>query len=88
MTAYHRCLRCNSDRMIDGAYIADAQGPRVVVGVEHHPDRGRLTRAVSTQIHASVCGSCGYVELWANRPDELWEAYHRAELAKDGAPTR
>lgn len=84
MTSYHRCTKCNSDRMIDGAYIAGAQGARIVVGVEHHPDRGRLTRVVSTQIHASVCGSCGYVELWANRPDEVWEAYHRVEQARGG----
>lgn len=79
MSTYHRCTKCNSDLMMDGAYVAGAQGPRVVVGVERHPDRGRLTRAVSTQIHASVCGSCGYVELWANRPAELWDAYQRVE---------
>ncbi|MHB1191407.1 MAG: hypothetical protein ACYC6F_00050 [Longimicrobiales bacterium] len=88
MTSYHRCSKCNSDRMIDGAFVADAQGPRIVVGVEHHPDKGRLTRVMSTGVHASVCGSCGFVELWANRPDELWDAYHRGEQAKGSAPAR
>lgn len=78
MSSYHRCTKCNSDHMVDGAYVADAQGPRVVVGVAHHPDRGRLTRVVSTQIHASICGSCGFVELYANRPAEIYEAYHSA----------
>lgn len=78
--SYHRCPKCASDRVMDGAYVADAQGPRVVVGVEQHPDRGPLERDVSTGVHASVCGSCGYVELWANRPDELFDMYHRAEL--------
>ena len=65
--------------MIDGAYVASAEGSRIVAGVERHPDRGRLTRSVSTQVHVSVCGSCGYVELWANQPGELYEAYLRAE---------
>ena len=88
MTSYHRCTKCNSDHMIDGAYIADAQGPRVVVGVESHPDRGRLTRSVSTQVHASVCGSCGFVELWANRPIELYDAYQRVEMTRGAAPNR
>ena len=88
MASYHRCTKCNSDRMVDGAYIAGAQGPRIVVGVEHHPEKGRLTRVVSTQVHASVCGSCGYVELWANRPDEIWEAYDRVDQAKGGGPER
>ena len=82
MTSYHRCGKCNSDHMLDGAYVADAQGTRVVVGVESHPERGRLTRTVSTQIHASVCGSCGFVELWANRPGELYEAYQRVEQGR------
>ena len=78
MSSYHRCPKCNSDHMIDGAYMGGSQGPRLVVGVERHPDHGRLTHAVSTQIHASVCGSCGFVELYANQPAELYEAYARA----------
>lgn len=86
MSTYHRCSKCNSDQMMDGAYVSDAQGTRVVVGVEQHPDHGRLTRAVSTQIHASVCGSCGYVELWANRPAELYDAYQRVERRGQGSP--
>jgi hypothetical protein len=64
---------------MDGAYVADAEGPRVVVGVEHHPDKGPLPRAVSTRIHACVCGSCGFVELYANQPQELWDMYRLAE---------
>lgn len=79
MSAYHRCPKCNSDHMIDGGYVADAQGPRVVVGVDRHPDRGSLRQGASSMIHASVCGSCGYVELYANRPEELYDAYRRAE---------
>jgi hypothetical protein len=72
--------------MIDGAYIADAQGSRIVTGVERHPERGRITHTVSTQVHVSVCGSCGYVELWANQPGELYEAYQRAERRAEAAP--
>ena len=52
----------------------------MVVGVTHHPAHGPLDTTVSTQVHASVCGSCGYVELWANRPTELWDVYHATEL--------
>jgi len=86
MSAYHRCPKCNSDQMIDGGYVADAQGPRVVVGVDFHPDRGRLVHTASTLIHASVCGSCGFVELYANRPDELYAAYQRAERVDRPVP--
>lgn len=87
MSAYHRCPKCNSDQMIDGGYVADAQGPRVVVGVERHPDHGPLARGASTMIHASVCGSCGFVELYANRPDELYDAYQQADRAAHSHPS-
>lgn len=86
MSSYHRCSKCNSSQMMDGAYIANADGPRLVVGVASHPDRGRLPRPVSTQVHVSVCGSCGYVELWANQPREMYEAYQRAERRTVSVP--
>jgi hypothetical protein len=73
---------------MDGAYIAAADGPRVVVGVDRHPDQGRLERPVSTGIHAAVCGSCGFVEFYANRPGELYDSYLRAvRSSRSGAPT-
>lgn len=78
--SYHRCPKCASRSMVDGAWVAPAQGTRVVVGVDRHPDRGPLPRPMSTRVHASVCGQCGYVELYANKPGELYEAYHAAEL--------
>lgn len=79
--SYHRCPKCNSDRMMDGAYVAGTTQTRVVVGVDEHPDRGPLPRAVSTQIHASICGQCGFTELYANQPQELYEMYRLAEQA-------
>ena len=80
MSGYHRCAKCTSDQMIEAAYVADAQGNRIVVGVDQHPDHGALDRAVSTQIRAWVCGVCGFVELYANQPAELNDMYRRAEL--------
>jgi predicted nucleic-acid-binding Zn-ribbon protein len=86
MSGYHRCPKCTSDHMIDAAYVADSHGPRVVVGVDRHPDHGALERAVSTQIHACVCGACGFVELYANKPVELYDMYRRAERRDTAAP--
>jgi len=79
MSGYHRCSKCASDQMMDGTFIADASGQRIVVGVDCHPDRGPLARSASTQIHASVCAQCGFVEFYANKPGELYDAYRRAE---------
>lgn len=74
----HRCSKCGSDHMVDGAFIADATGVRIVAGVDSHPDHGPIGRAASTQVHASLCGACGYIELYANRPGELNAAYRSA----------
>jgi len=78
MSAYHRCPKCASDHMMDGAYVADAGGAKVIVGVARHPDLGQLPRPASTQVHASICGACGFVELYANQPTEMFAAYRRA----------
>jgi hypothetical protein len=77
VSAYHRCSKCASAHMIDGAYVSAADGPRVVVGADRHPDHGPLAHPMSTRVHAAVCGSCGYVELYANQPTELYDAYTR-----------
>lgn len=84
MTSYHRCPKCNSDHMVDGAYVGGAQDARIVIGVDRHPDHGRLRQNMSTRIHASVCGSCGYAELYANQPGELYEAYSRGAGVRVG----
>jgi hypothetical protein len=57
--------------------MASSQGSRIVVGSKRHPDRGNLERAVSTQVYACVCGACGFVELYANQPKELYDMYRR-----------
>lgn len=75
MTREHRCPKCASDRMIEGAYVAGAQGARASVGVERRADRDRTSRSVSTPLRASICGSCGFVELYADKPEKLHEAY-------------
>jgi hypothetical protein len=71
--------------MMDGVYIVDDQGVRIVVSAEKRPEPGGESHPVSTLVHACVCGSCGYVELWANRPNELWEAFQRNERSRAAA---
>ncbi len=71
---------------MDGAFFADPAGQRVVVGIDRHPRLGPLARSASTQVHARLCGSCGFVELYANQPAELWEVY--CEAGRAGGPVR
>jgi predicted nucleic-acid-binding Zn-ribbon protein len=86
VSSYHRCSKCTSNHMMDGAFFSDSGGQRIVVGVDRHPDIGPLARSASTQVHASVCGSCGHVELYANQPAELYEIYCAAGRTGDSAP--
>ncbi|MFQ5536278.1 MAG: hypothetical protein ACE5GJ_02385 [Gemmatimonadota bacterium] len=84
--SYHRCPKCASDQVVDGAFVSLPQGSRITVGVDHNPDGDTLAQPASTGLHASVCGSCGYVELWANRPGELLEAYRKAARTRPASP--
>ena len=61
---------------MDGAFFADS-GANASSWAS--TDSGPLGRTASTQVHARVCGSCGFVELYANQPAELYEVYCQAE---------
>ena len=78
MSGFDRCGKCASDQIIHGAYLESTRESRIVVGTRLHPDHGPLERSVSTRVYACVCGSCGFVELYANQPRELYDVYQKA----------
>ena len=36
--------------------------------------------AFKQTLHAWVCGSCGYIELYVDNPEELWEFHKKRGL--------
>ena len=74
-----RCLKCGSDAMVPGARMIDRGdgNTRQVaqVGVATKPDAIVFKGEVRSEVSASVCGDCGFVELYADDPHALWDAH-------------
>lgn len=72
------CTRCGSDAMIPDAFVHVpdmGSAVRLQVGVYRKPDALMMKAPVRTDLRASVCGDCGFVEIEATDPRALWDAY-------------
>ncbi len=82
-----KCAACGSERIIPLATIGnktlDLHGlqatgagdePAIVIKVKPGAIFGGI---VYGRIHARVCGECGYMPLFADNPQELYEAYQQ-----------
>lgn len=82
-----RCAACGSERIIPLATIAnktrDSHGfqsngigdePAIVIKVKPGAIFGGVVYGL---VHAWVCGECGYMPLFADNPQELYEAYQQ-----------
>lgn len=73
-----KCLQCNSDKIIPSAMVLDrGEGhgeAKLNVGVDEAPDALIFKTRVRSELRASVCGECGYTELYAGNPTDLYRA--------------
>ena len=72
------CLKCGSDQMIDGAYVADTLEEGVTARVARKPEAKLFKGVVGVAVESKICGRCGYIEMYAEDPAKLWEAYQEA----------
>jgi len=74
------CQKCGSDALITGVRLFDRSGEAgmtktdLTVGLYKDPYAVIFKEEVSTPIYGRVCGSCGYLELYAADPAELLAA--------------
>jgi predicted nucleic-acid-binding Zn-ribbon protein len=72
------CAKCGADAVIPRAILMDqGQGSQgaLTVKVERHPEALFFKDASLSPLVARVCGLCGYTELYADSPEELYKAY-------------
>ena len=76
------CSRCGSGEVIPKASLRDHTGLALdtELRVEVAPG-GLLTWPVRADLHARICGRCGYAELFVERPAELYTAFRAAQKA-------
>jgi predicted nucleic-acid-binding Zn-ribbon protein len=81
------CPKCGSTDLIPDVKIEDqrrggAPGELRVV-IEEKPDALMFTRPHLGSLRATICGRCGFAELFVNDPAELAEllvAYRRRQM--------
>ena len=77
------CPKCGATRRIPrvriidrGHYSGDAGA--LQAGIERNPSAWLFKDRIQSDLYAEICGACGYAELYASEPQELWNAYQAA----------
>jgi len=77
-----KCPRCGSTKMIPDCPIRDtgqhSAGRLNTIVALGDPDALLFDEPILAELRASICCSCGYVEITVNNPEELWKAYQQA----------
>jgi hypothetical protein len=73
----HSCAKCGSHKIIPRARILDrGEAPyELMTFVEEEPYSFLFPGRVYSSLRATICGNCGYTEIWAANPHKLYEAY-------------
>lgn len=74
-----RCLRCGGDQIIPHAMIEDSgehshRKLHTLVALGN-PDALLYVNPIRAELRATICCSCGHVELSVIDPDGLWQKY-------------
>ncbi|MCD6050911.1 MAG: hypothetical protein K0Q55_2314 [Verrucomicrobia bacterium] len=78
-----KCKNCGSEKIIPSVNVMD-QGQHSDGTLKAHvgyndPAAILLREAVFARLKANICGACGYTELFASKPEELYSAYLKAK---------
>ena len=76
------CAKCGSARVIPDVQIVD-QGEysdgQLKARVDSKPQAILFKGAITTRLRGRVCGDCGFVELFVDEPEKLFDAWqHRS----------
>ena len=69
------CLRCGSDTVVPDALLTTpySQEPDRIVLSRPRTIKSMLTSPRQHMSRAKVCGDCGFIELYAEKPGEVWD---------------
>jgi hypothetical protein len=79
------CSRCGSHEVIPNVRIVDRGDGNMrrdlQVELYENPDAFIFKGAHAGTLSASICGSCGYIEIRVSNPQELLTAYKKSKTA-------
>jgi len=79
------CPRCESTHVAENVRVRTSGGlseHELAVAVSRKPKAVVFDYDKLFQLHARVCGACGYTELYVERPEELYDIVRQAEEAR------
>ena len=82
MRRVDKCAKCGSSSVIQRAMVVDfGQGGErdLKVRVDADPTAMVFKKSARSVVHAWICGECGYIELYADSPTELYQAFTAAK---------
>jgi predicted nucleic-acid-binding Zn-ribbon protein len=84
MLKVEQCAKCGSSSVIQRAMVVDkvsAAGAEenFTVRVDADPSAMMFKKSTRSPVHAWICAQCGYIELYADNPGELYQAFITAQ---------
>jgi len=84
MRKVEQCAKCGSSSVIQRAMVVDkvsAAGAEqnFTVRVDSDPTAIMFKKSTRSDVQAWICGQCGYMELYADKPGELYRAFIAAQ---------
>jgi formate-dependent nitrite reductase cytochrome c552 subunit len=64
--------------VVDKVSVAGAE-QNFTVRVDSDPTAMMFKKSTRSDVHAWICGQCGYMELYADNPGELYQAFATAQ---------
>ena len=77
------CSRCGSAEIIPRVRVTDRDGDMrydLQLEIQRRPNALLFKRAERSNLVARVCATCGYAELYAEAPGQLYSAYLQADM--------
>ena len=72
------CPKCNSEKIMHNVRVIDRNGDcqdkNLSVRLEREPKALLFKGAETFGLSACICGECGYTELFADNPAEIWRS--------------
>ena len=82
------CGKCGSDKVIPCLGVLDqgqySDGRLKAHVADANPKAWLFKGTVCANLHATICGVCGYTELTAENPPAIYEAYMAANSSSHG----
>ena len=71
-----RCPKCGSEDVIPNVHVrGDFHDHKLKVEIAEHPEAWIAKGVHESILTSTMCGRCGFVELYARNPEELLKAY-------------